>query len=100
MQLLMKVSRRAACSFRASAVALQPRMRCCTFFDTGVAGTACSGGVAVTGLGQRAAAWAMRLGAEQREAGHGQRETSRRGSHGRTIANLTMRAPCRRIKNC
>ena len=49
MQLLMKVSRGLFCSFLASALALQPRMRCCTFFETGVAGTTCRGGVAVTG---------------------------------------------------
>lgn len=49
MQLLMNVSRPAAGSFLASAAALQLRMRCCRFFDTGVAGTTCSGGVAVTG---------------------------------------------------
>jgi hypothetical protein len=49
MQLLMNVSRAVVCSFLASAVALQPRMRCCTFFEIGVAGTACTGGVAVTG---------------------------------------------------
>ena len=49
MQLLMKVSRAVVCSFLASAVALQPRMRAWTFLDTGVAGTACKGGVAVTG---------------------------------------------------
>ncbi len=49
MQLLMNVSRAVVCSFFASAVALQPRMRCWRFFETGVAGTACRGGVAVTG---------------------------------------------------
>jgi hypothetical protein len=49
MQLLMNVSRAAFASFFASAVALHPRMRCCTVFETGVAGTACRGGVAVTG---------------------------------------------------
>jgi len=48
MQLLMKASRAAVCSFLASAVALQARMRCCTFLETGEAGTATSGGVAVT----------------------------------------------------
>jgi len=45
----MKVSRAVVCSFFESATALQPRIRVCTFFETGVAGTACRGGVAVTG---------------------------------------------------
>src|SRR5580704_4004890 len=49
MQLLMNVSRLAGGSFFASATALQPRMRCCTFLDPEVAGTTCRGGVAVTG---------------------------------------------------
>jgi hypothetical protein len=62
MQLLMKVSRAVACSFLASALALQARIRCCTFFDTGVAGTACRGGVAVTGRTTVAgSAWASRI---------------------------------------
>ena len=49
MQLLMKVSRAAARSFLASAELLHARMRCWTLRDTGVAGTSCRGGVAVTG---------------------------------------------------
>ncbi len=49
MQLLMKVSRAVGCSFLASAVALQARMRCCTLLDTGVAGIASNGGVTLTG---------------------------------------------------
>jgi hypothetical protein len=49
MQLLMKVSRVAAGSFLASAEVLHARMRCCTLREAGVAGTTCSGGVAVTG---------------------------------------------------
>ena len=48
MQLLMKVSRAVAVSFLASALPLQLRMRCCTFLETGVAGTTSRGGVAVT----------------------------------------------------
>jgi hypothetical protein len=49
MQLLMKDSHSVDGSLRASALALQLRMRAWTLFDTGVAGTACRGGVAVTG---------------------------------------------------
>ena len=95
MQLLRNVSRAVACSFFASAVALQPRMRAWTLFDTGVAGTACRGGVAVTGWATvPESAWAICI-ASRIAAVTG----SRRGFMSQTIANLRMRAACSRIKN-
>jgi hypothetical protein len=75
MQLLMKVSRAAARSFLASAELLHARMRCWTLRETGVAGTTCTGGVAVTG---REAVSARTPGMTNASSSAAQRESMRR----------------------